>query len=90
MIKNNGIKTVLAVAVLLITGMFVRLPLLADNQAPNQIGDGATHASFEPTWDSLSQYSCPEWFRDAKLGMFVCWNLRSLQGVDDWYCFNMS
>ena len=74
---------------LLITGMFVGLPLLADNQALNQIGDSATHASFEPTWDSLSQYSCPEWFRDAKLGIFVCWNLHSLQGVDDWYCFNM-
>jgi len=29
------------IAVLLITSMFVRLPLLADNQAPNQIGDSA-------------------------------------------------
>jgi len=79
----------IAVLSVMITGMIAKLSLLADNQSPNQIGDGATHASFEPTWDSLSQYSCPEWFRDAKLGIFVCWNLHSLQGVDDWYARNM-
>ena len=24
---------------------------------------------FRPTWDSLAQYRCPEWFRDAKFGL---------------------
>ena len=71
MIKSNRIKNVLAIAVLLRAGMFARLPLLADNQAPNQIGDGAIHASFEPTWDSLSQYSCPEVVSAAFLPYFV-------------------
>ena len=23
---------------------------------------------FEPTWESLRQYECPDWFKDAKLG----------------------
>ena len=26
-----------------------------------------TKGPFEPTWDSLRQYVCPDWFRDAKL-----------------------
>jgi len=25
---------------------------------------------FKPTWESLGQYECPEWFRDAKVGIW--------------------
>lgn len=46
-------------------------------------------AKFESTWESLDQYTCPEWFRDAKLGIFVCWNLHSVPAFDDWYARNM-
>ena len=28
---------------------------------------------FEATWDSLKQYECPQWFRDAKFGMWAHW-----------------
>jgi alpha-L-fucosidase len=28
---------------------------------------------FQPSWDSLSQYQCPEWFRDAKFGLWAHW-----------------
>jgi hypothetical protein len=24
---------------------------------------------FEPSWESLGQYECPDWYRDAKLGI---------------------
>lgn len=24
---------------------------------------------FQPSWESLTQYRCPEWFRDAKFGI---------------------
>lgn len=44
---------------------------------------------FEPTWESLQQYECPEWFRDAKLGIFMHWGPCSVPGVDDWYGRNM-
>ena len=26
---------------------------------------------FEPTWQSLAEYETPEWFRDAKFGIFL-------------------
>jgi len=48
----------------------------------------ASASPVDASWESLDRYECPEWFRDAKLGIFVCWNLHSLQGVDDWYAFN--
>lgn len=44
---------------------------------------------FEPNWDSLKQYQCPEWFRDAKLGIFLHWGPHSVPAFDDWYGRNM-
>jgi alpha-L-fucosidase len=28
---------------------------------------------FKPEWQSLSQYEVPEWFRDAKFGIWAHW-----------------
>ena len=30
-------------------------------------------AVFEPTWESLARYEAPEWFRDAKFGIYMHW-----------------
>ncbi len=41
---------------------------------------------FQPTWESLSAYKCPEWFRDAKFGIFIHWGLYSVPGFgSEWY-----
>jgi alpha-L-fucosidase len=40
---------------------------------------------FDATWESLQQYRCPDWFRDAKLGIFLHWGPSSVAAVDDWY-----
>jgi alpha-L-fucosidase len=44
---------------------------------------------FEPTWESLEGYECPEWFRDAKLGIFICWNPYTVPATGDWYARHM-
>ncbi|HSU31456.1 MAG TPA: alpha-L-fucosidase [Bryobacteraceae bacterium] len=36
----------------------------------------ATH--FQPEWQSLEQHSVPQWFNDAKLGIFIHWGLYSV------------
>ncbi len=51
------------------------------------LGISAQH--FEGSWESLQQYKCPEWFRDAKLGIFLHWGPSSVAAVDDWYGRNM-
>jgi alpha-L-fucosidase len=33
---------------------------------------------FEPTWESLEKHEVPEWYHDAKLGIFVHWGLYSV------------
>ncbi len=40
---------------------------------------------FEPTLESLRTFECPEWFRDAKLGIWSHWGAQSVPMYGDWY-----
>lgn len=41
---------------------------------------------FRPTWDSLIEgYSTPDWFRDAKLGIWFHWGPQCVPEFGDWY-----
>jgi alpha-L-fucosidase len=44
---------------------------------------------FEPTFESLHEYSAPEWFRDAKFGIWSHWGPQSVPMFGDWYARNM-
>ncbi|WP_430931709.1 alpha-L-fucosidase [Saccharicrinis sp. 156] len=45
---------------------------------------------YKPTWESLQQYECPEWFRDAKFGIYTHWGVYSVpECPSDWYGHNM-
>ncbi|NLH98578.1 MAG: alpha-L-fucosidase [Chthonomonadales bacterium] len=44
---------------------------------------------FAPTYDSLKQYRCPDWFRDAKLGIWAHWGPQAVPMAGDWYARNM-
>jgi alpha-L-fucosidase len=39
---------------------------------------------FAPNWESLSQYEVPEWFRDAKFGIWAHWGPQCVEGSGDW------
>ena len=34
--------------------------------------------TYEPTWDSIDQHKTPEWFQNAKFGIFIHWGLYSV------------
>jgi alpha-L-fucosidase len=42
-------------------------------------------APFEPTIESLQGYQCPQWFRDAKFGIYVHWGVYSVIERGEWY-----
>lgn len=45
---------------------------------------------FHPTWESLvANYICPEWFRDAKFGIWAHWSAQCQPEMGDWYARNM-
>ena len=44
---------------------------------------------FLPYWESLKSYRCPEWFRDAKFGIWAHWSPQCVPEQGDWYARNM-
>jgi len=52
---------------------------------PGLSGDGP----YSPTWDSLMQYEAPEWYRDAKFGIWCHWTPQCVPEAGDWYARNM-
>ena len=45
---------------------------------------------FQPTWESLAKgYKTPDWFRDAKFGIWAHWSAQCVPERGDWYARNM-
>ena len=43
-----------------------------------------------PDWQSLASYEVPEWYRDAKFGIFIHWGVYSVPAFgNEWYPRNM-
>ena len=41
---------------------------------------------FKPDWQSLSTYEVPEWYKDAKFGIFIHWGVYSVPAFgNEWY-----
>lgn len=49
----------------------------------------AIRGPFLPTWDSLRQYQVPDWFRDAKFGIWAHWGPQCQPERGDWYARGM-
>lgn len=47
------------------------------------------NGKFTGTNESLKQYECPEWFRDAKFGIWSCWGPQAVPMRGDWYARRM-
>jgi alpha-L-fucosidase len=40
---------------------------------------------FQPSWESLAHYTVPDWFRDAKFGIWAHWSAQCVPEQGDWY-----
>ncbi len=52
-------------------------------------GERITQGPFEPSWESLKQYQVPDWFRDAKFGIWAHWGPQCQPEHGDWYARGM-
>src|SRR5690349_12530200 len=50
---------------------------------------GSPRGPFEPTLESLRTYEVPQWYRDAKFGIWAHWGPQSAAEAGDWYARNM-
>ncbi|AYL96793.1 alpha-L-fucosidase [Mucilaginibacter celer] len=49
----------------------------------------AADGPFKPDWESLKQYQVPDWFRDAKFGLWAHWGPQCQPERGDWYARGM-
>ncbi|HEY6502609.1 MAG TPA: alpha-L-fucosidase [Chitinophagaceae bacterium] len=81
-----NIRALLIVSVLLQNCLFAQenysVPIRSDNEP-------VAKGKFEATWQSLKQYETPEWFRNAKFGIWAHWGPQCQPGQGDWYARSM-
>jgi len=54
------------------------------------VGSLTAQERFQPTWSSLDQYQIPDWYRDAKFGIFIHWGVYSVPAFgSEWYPHEM-
>jgi alpha-L-fucosidase len=55
-----------------------------------KVAAGAGAGPFRPDWSSLQAYKTPEWYKDAKFGVFVHWGVYSVPRYgSEWYSREM-
>ena len=75
-------------ALLLVTGLL--LFAFGCNRGPSAKDFEIESGIFEPTWESLMENNVfPEWFRDAKFGIWAHWGVQCEPEYGDWYGRNM-
>ena len=55
-----------------------------------RVDEGDHDGPFRPDWESLQKYEVPEWYKDAKFGIFIHWGVYSVPAFgNEWYPRNM-
>ena len=55
----------------------------------NNIESDFAKGPFKPDWNSLQQYQTPDWFRNAKFGIWAHWGPQCQPEFGDWYAREM-
>jgi len=56
----------------------------------NEVDRVDNEGPFRPDWESLQQYETPNWYKEAKFGIFIHWGVYSVPAfADEWYPRNM-
>lgn len=51
-----------------------------------EVENGIAKGPFAASWDSLQGYQIPEWYQDAKFGIFIHWGLYAVPAFgNEWY-----
>jgi alpha-L-fucosidase len=70
--------------------MAARAASSLDRAAGPQPGARIESGPYQPSWESLvQQYRCPDWFRDAKFGIWAHWSAQCVPEQGDWYARQM-
>ena len=80
--KRTILLLMALVAIMPITAQQYRIPV---SETHEQMQTG----KYQPTWESLETHQTPEWFRDAKFGIWAHWGPQCVEGSGDWMAREM-
>lgn len=70
----------------LVIVVLVTVVITLSRSAAAANGEQIPEGPFEPAWESIrDNYEVPDWFRDAKLGIYVHWGVYSVAERGEWY-----
>ena len=69
--------------------LLVQAGLAFADDAPSTANLPIAPGPYLPTMESLKQYKCPDWFRDAKFGIWAHWGPQAVPMDGDWYARGM-
>src|SRR5580765_4910105 len=74
---------------MVILTLSLNLPGLQSSFAQSNLSLQIASGTFQPTMESLTNYHCPDWFRDAKFGIWAHWGPHAVPMDGDWYARQM-
>ncbi len=83
--RRTLLKTALGALPALAVNRSFGVDLLSELQSGETVAPGP----FRPAWDSLENYKTPDWFRDAKFGIWAHWGPQCQPEHGDWYARKM-
>ncbi len=97
--KKPGTNTIAITALLSLLASLAGIQVLQANDAQlagqlKTIDETIAKGPFKPTWESLKAHQDPEWFRDAKFGIYTHWGPVTVGAEDgpngvQWYGHSM-
>src|SRR4051812_33860999 len=80
---------VLVAALMLAAGANAQRPTAVETKVA-EVDAVVARGPFAPTWDSLTHFTVPDWYRDGKFGIFIHWGVYSVPAFgNEWYPRNM-
>lgn len=65
------------------------ITLVSDFSVSQDLNLPVVEGKFKPDWESLKSYKTPDWFRDAKFGIWAHWGPQCEPEDGDWYARKM-
>ena len=95
---NLRSKVFIVLACLILISIAITLPNLSIQRpsvSKSHLNTIKTRSTYLPTWESLDSHRTPQWFKDAKFGIFIHWGVYSVPAwapvgqYAEWYWYHM-
>jgi alpha-L-fucosidase len=81
--------TIIVAAMLAVLMLAAKGRPMDEPNPPQKLNLPIAPGPFEPTFDSFKDYQYPQWFRDAKFGIWAHWGPQAVPMMGDWYARRM-